>query len=678
MDKAHKWTDEQIEKLEKKLHREYSKAAREMKKRQKEYMRDFEIERKKRESLLDDNPKSRKAYESWLSDRTLDINWMNGMVDELSRSANETNQKAAEMARDELPRIYAENANHAGYAIDREIGLDTSFALVDESTVRVLMQDDEPPFKIPKIDNAKDRIWNRQQFTNAITQGILQGKSVDGIVESTEHLFGKNEAAAVRAARTAVTGAENAGRVSSYQRAKRLGIKLKQEWLATLDVRTRSSHRQLDGEKIEVGEKFSNGLRFPGDHEGAGSEVYNCRCTLVAAVDGIDQSDAERFNNLPDGMTYEEWKDQARKRMEGELVGEPSAVRAPERHVVEGKDILGTWQRRPDEFDFEIEDVMAAQGFDGKPRIVDADEFDRAVKQANGGDGLVMQRTYTAPDQATLDAYREMLYDGKWYVDCSTGGAQYGQGMYAAADYSGTLSQGIKNEMQHYIDLGVQRNTATTFDMLSEVRQSELIADEVKTLGLAGDRAKAAEAIMRNELQIESLSWNQMVEAHNTLGDVNYMDAVSKLRTYRSDPVHYVETMTLDPRAKIITYDEVVAIKEIGISELDIVKIAKSEDEVAYLRNYIGLDRHDHSREHAVKIRRIEDAMSDVEYDRIRTLGNKLIVEGENRVAQMQDMNEGALAASLGYDAINAVGHGESGSYTVVLNRTKLIIRRPE
>lgn len=308
MDRAHRWTDEQIEKLEKRLHREYSKAAREMKKRQKEYMRNFEIERKKRESLLEDNPKSRKAYESWLSDRTLDINWLNGMVDELSRSANETNQKAAEMARDALPRIYAENANHAGYVIDRGIGLDTSFVLVDESTVRVLMQDDSPPFKVPKIDNAKDRVWNRQQFTNAITQGILQGKSVDRIVESTEHLFGKNEAAAVRAARTAVTGAENAGRVSSYQRAERLGIKLKQEWLATLDVRTRSSHIQLDGEKIEVGEKFSNGLRFPGDPDGDGSEVYNCRCTLIAAVDGIEDDKAERYSKLSKSTSYDEWK----------------------------------------------------------------------------------------------------------------------------------------------------------------------------------------------------------------------------------------------------------------------------------------------------------------------------------------------------------------------------------
>lgn len=115
-------------------------------------------------------------------------------------------------------------------------------------------------------------------------------------------------AASVRTARTACTGAENAGRVGSYQRAERLGIELRQEWLATLDSRTRDSHRLLDCERIEVGETFSNGCRFPGDPQGPGREVYNCRCTLVAAVDGVDQDAAARFQRLPDGMTYEEWK----------------------------------------------------------------------------------------------------------------------------------------------------------------------------------------------------------------------------------------------------------------------------------------------------------------------------------------------------------------------------------
>ena len=32
------------------------------------------------------------------------------------------------------------------------------------------------------------------------------------------------------------------------------------------------------------------------------------------------------------------------------------------------------------------------------------------------------------------------------------------------------------------------------------------------------------------------------------------------------------------------------------------------------------------------------------------------------------------MIALLGYDAINAAGHGANKSYTIILNRTKLII----
>ena len=116
---------------------------------------------------------------------------------------------------------------------------------------------------------------------------------------------------AIRTARTAVTGAQNAGRMDSYAAAEKMGIKLKKEWLATLDARTRHSHAMLDGEQVAQDKKFSNGCRFPGDPQGPPWEIYNCRCTLIAAVDGIDTSDGVRRTRdglIPD-MTYAQWKD---------------------------------------------------------------------------------------------------------------------------------------------------------------------------------------------------------------------------------------------------------------------------------------------------------------------------------------------------------------------------------
>ena len=91
-----------------------------------------------------------------------------------------------------------------------------------------------------------------------------------------------------------------------------MGIKMVQVWMATLDGRTRDSHRHMDGERREVGKKFSNGCRYPGDPQGAPGEIYNCRCTLVAEVEGADPYDpaARPSNYLKEkGLTYRQWKE---------------------------------------------------------------------------------------------------------------------------------------------------------------------------------------------------------------------------------------------------------------------------------------------------------------------------------------------------------------------------------
>ena len=94
-----------------------------------------------------------------------------------------------------------------------------------------------------------------------------------------------------------------------------MGIGLEQEWLATLDSRTRHEHRMLDGKKVPVGEKFEiDGyeIAFPGDPNGEPEMVYNCRCTLIPALKGfeVDVSDTSlRHSDKMDEETYDEWKE---------------------------------------------------------------------------------------------------------------------------------------------------------------------------------------------------------------------------------------------------------------------------------------------------------------------------------------------------------------------------------
>lgn len=345
-DPAHEWTDERLRDLERAMRDEYSQAAEEMRDRLDRALRAYSSEKAQREKAMDSTEEAMKAHREWLRMQAIQQTRMGSMVDQLADAAVNANARAMDMVRDAVPTIYSENANRAAFDVDKAVGYDTKFTLVDESTVRALIGSgvtDSPilrEVRVPKVSRPKDYQWNRQEFTSAVTQGILQGESVPDIVKRTRSIFGMNRAAAFRAARTATTSAECAGRVSSYRRAERLGIDLMQEWMATVDPRTRPSHVALDGERVAVGEEFSNGLRFPGDPQGPGREVYNCRCTLVAAVDGIDQSAAARFSRLPDGMTYEGWRQRALDRLEAaRQAGEPGVAHTPEPRYGEFRDL---------------------------------------------------------------------------------------------------------------------------------------------------------------------------------------------------------------------------------------------------------------------------------------------------------------------------------------------------
>ena len=90
-----------------------------------------------------------------------------------------------------------------------------------------------------------------------------------------------------------------------------MGIHTKKQWIATLDGRTRHSHRILDGETIDNDKKFSNGCEYPGDPNGPANEIYNCRCTLIASIKGFERnasSMALRRNAKLGTMSYDEWK----------------------------------------------------------------------------------------------------------------------------------------------------------------------------------------------------------------------------------------------------------------------------------------------------------------------------------------------------------------------------------
>ncbi len=70
------------------------------------------------------------------------------------------------------------------------------------------------------------------------------------------------------------------------------------QWDSTLDVDTRSTHRQLDGQIREVDEPFElngNTAMYPGDF-GKSEEDCNCRCVaLTRAKWALDEDELKQL-----------------------------------------------------------------------------------------------------------------------------------------------------------------------------------------------------------------------------------------------------------------------------------------------------------------------------------------------------------------------------------------------
>lgn len=307
-DQAHDFAERKIAEFQAEVRETYQQAQADAQEALSRFLRRFEKEDERQREKVKAGELSEADYKAWRKGKILRSRQLSSTLDQVSRAMTEANQVAVAALAGRLPEVYAENANYAAFQVCEASGLDLAFSLVDAPTVQHMLTAGEALFSVPALDVAKDVAWNRKLMASQLTQGVLLGESIPKMSRRVQSVTGSNISTATRTARTAVTGAECAGRVSSYERAKGMGIKLKQEWVATLDNRTRHSHRKLDGEKAEVGGTFPNGCRFPGDPTARYAEICNCRCTLVAAVEGFETDDAKRASKLPKGMTYEEWK----------------------------------------------------------------------------------------------------------------------------------------------------------------------------------------------------------------------------------------------------------------------------------------------------------------------------------------------------------------------------------
>lgn len=303
--------DDELEQLEERLTALYANAENELRAKYTDFSDAFEKDDKRKREQLESGSITEDEYTAWRKTQVLKSTQYTKAVESMTNVLVNTDAAAMAIVNDQLPQTIAESYDFVqalGYESAKESGLTAgTFQIYNAQTVQALIRDNPDLMPAPKVDIPLDKKWNKDRINREITQGILQGESIPDIATRLMAVTTMDRNAAIRNARTAMTGAENLGRYESAQDLREQGIPVEEVWSATPDDRTRESHRLLDGTTRDESGYFGVGiiatpLRFAGDPAGDPEEVYNCRCRTGIVLKGIDHSQ--------DGDLYEEFMKQ--------------------------------------------------------------------------------------------------------------------------------------------------------------------------------------------------------------------------------------------------------------------------------------------------------------------------------------------------------------------------------
>ena len=303
-DEGHNLTEKELAKLERRIASVYGEAAKELQETVDNYFRQFEKRDAEMKELIGTvvNGKewTERDYKQWRLAQIGRGKRFEAMRNKLAERMTKANEVAISYANDDMAKIYAMNHAYTIESVKEQAGEMLSgvdFTMFDEQTVKRLVV--ERPDLMPYYPKAKavkrgiDLIYGKKQITATVTSGILQGSSINKMAKDLmNRVTDMNKTSAVRAARTAVTEAENAGRQAAADELEKKGVIMGKRWIATHDSRTRDEHLEADGQIVENNKPFVVGgeeLMFPGDKSlgASGWNLYNCRCTRVSEIIGF-------------------------------------------------------------------------------------------------------------------------------------------------------------------------------------------------------------------------------------------------------------------------------------------------------------------------------------------------------------------------------------------------------
>lgn len=266
-DKIHKWTDEELKRLEKRINSEYTKAYQEIRKEMADIMQ-----------KISTNPNMS------LQQKMAEMNKYNRLQNlskQMAEVLQDTNKTAQSFISKSMQNVYKMNYNFSA----EQLG----FSLLDNTAVKNILTGEVNPFTKLSIAGELDKRAIMRKLESELTTGILKGESIPNIAKRLKSVSEGYLGDTIRIARTETTRVEGSARQAVGDEGKRRGFEMWKRWVATADDRTRDEHLDADGQEVPNDEPFIVGgeqLMYPGDISlGASAwNVIQCRCTVVPFI----------------------------------------------------------------------------------------------------------------------------------------------------------------------------------------------------------------------------------------------------------------------------------------------------------------------------------------------------------------------------------------------------------
>lgn len=218
-------------------------------------------------------------------------------------------------------KIYLDNYMRHMYLFEQSSQIQMSFTVPSTDQIKQALAQPIDLIKLaPTFEKHRKAVIQRLQ--GHIANGIMAGNSYNQIAHeiNKDMQWGMHKSRMV--ARTETGRAQSVSQNEAIDTAKSFGARLVSYWDATLDRRTRTSHRKMDGKKedengtFKVGASVGPGPRLLVGVDSAKQNI-NCRCKKLVTVNGKNP-EARRARNedgstsLIDYIPYEQWEREKR------------------------------------------------------------------------------------------------------------------------------------------------------------------------------------------------------------------------------------------------------------------------------------------------------------------------------------------------------------------------------